>query len=189
MADHPLRPATRLSLGEPLPHQQADGPQAHPQAVASMERPPFTTASVKAVVLRGISVPFGTLSPARGQITYVLRTRAPLYRGRSPFSHDLHVLSPPLTFALSQDQTLQLKLLSISRQRHDRPKGRPSCPWRPLRRPVLSNSRSSWELERWDPYVTYSRIRFSFQGPSAVPVCWGWREQRHPHATSAGHLP
>ena len=41
-------------------------------------------------------------------MTYVLLTRAPLYRGRSPFSHDLHVLSAPLTFVLSQDQTLQL---------------------------------------------------------------------------------
>jgi hypothetical protein len=40
----------------------------------------------------------------------VLLTRAPLYQGRSPFSHDLHVLSAPLTFVLSQDQTLQLKL-------------------------------------------------------------------------------
>jgi hypothetical protein len=39
----------------------------------------------------------------------VLLTRAPLYRGRSPFSCDLHVLGAPLTFVLSQDQTLQLK--------------------------------------------------------------------------------
>ncbi len=39
---------------------------------------------------------------------YVLLTRAPLYRGRSPFSCDLHVLGAPLTFVLSQDQTLQL---------------------------------------------------------------------------------
>ena len=38
----------------------------------------------------------------------MLLTRAPLYWGRSPFSHDLHVLGAPLTFVLSQDQTLQL---------------------------------------------------------------------------------
>ena len=38
----------------------------------------------------------------------MLLTRAPLYRGRSPFSLDLHVLGAPLTFVLSQDQTLQL---------------------------------------------------------------------------------
>ena len=30
MAGHPLRPATRRSLGEPLPHQQADRPRAQP---------------------------------------------------------------------------------------------------------------------------------------------------------------
>ena len=30
MAGHPLRPATRQSLGRPLPHQQADRPRAHP---------------------------------------------------------------------------------------------------------------------------------------------------------------
>ena len=44
----------------------------------------------------------------------MLLTRAPLYRGRSPFSCDLHVLSAPLTFVLSQDQTLQLNLASSS---------------------------------------------------------------------------
>jgi len=53
----------------------------------------------------GISAPFGTLSPAEGQIIYVLRTRAPLGIATSC---DLHVLGAPLTFALSQDQTLQL---------------------------------------------------------------------------------
>ena len=30
------------------------------------------------------------------------------FTGVAPFSHDLHVLSAPLTFVLSQDQTLQL---------------------------------------------------------------------------------
>ena len=39
----------------------------------------------------------------------MLLTRAPLYRGRSPFSCDLHVLGAPLTFVLSQDQTLQFE--------------------------------------------------------------------------------
>ena len=42
----------------------------------------------------------------------MLLTRAPLYQGRSPFSCDLHVLGAPLTFVLSQDQTLQLNLVS-----------------------------------------------------------------------------
>jgi hypothetical protein len=46
----------------------------------------------------------------------VLLTRAPLYQGRSPFSCDLHVLGAPLTFVLSQDQTLQLNLVSPPRR-------------------------------------------------------------------------
>jgi hypothetical protein len=73
-----------------------------------MQRPALTSTPCGAVVLCCISVPFGTLSTTEGQITYVLLTRAPLYRGRSPFSLDLHVLGAPLTFVLSQDQTLQL---------------------------------------------------------------------------------
>jgi hypothetical protein len=40
-------------------------------------------------------------------MTYVLLTRAPL-SGPKPLSFDLHVLGAPLTFVLSQDQTLQL---------------------------------------------------------------------------------
>ena len=54
----------------------------------------------------GISTSFPVLSRTRGLVIHVLRTRAPL----SPpkwFSFDLHVLGPPQTFALSQDQTLQ----------------------------------------------------------------------------------
>ena len=58
----------------------------------------------------GISTPFEVLSPSRGQVAYALLTRLPLtsviasyYFG--PF--DLHVLSTPPAFVLSQDQTLQ----------------------------------------------------------------------------------
>ena len=82
-----------------------------------MKRSALAATSEKVVVLCGISPPFGGLSPARGKITYVLLTRAPLYRGRSPFSCDLHVLGAPLTFVLSQDQTLQLNLVSLLESR------------------------------------------------------------------------
>ena len=78
MTGHPLRPANRLSLGGPLPRQLADGPQAHPQAIACKQRPSFTQISRLIRVLCGISVSFETLSPTQGQITYVLLTRAPL---------------------------------------------------------------------------------------------------------------
>ena len=49
---------------------------------------------------------FLKLSQTERQVTYVLLTRSPL---NPKISFDLHVLSPPLAFALSQDQTLQLK--------------------------------------------------------------------------------
>ena len=83
MADHPLRPATRLRLGKPLPYQLADGTRTHPLVIAFKKRPPLTTVSEGTGVLCGISVPFETLSPAKGQIIHVLRTRAPLSTHRS----------------------------------------------------------------------------------------------------------
>ena len=62
MAGHPLRPATRQSLGRPLPHQQADRPRAHP--------PPET---------------LSTTTPCRGRSHPVLATLSgsyPRVRGR-----------------------------------------------------------------------------------------------------------
>ena len=62
------------------------------------------------MVSSGISFPFGRLFRTPGQITHVLRTRAPLYSPLRAFSLDLHVLGTPPAFVLSQDQTLQLKI-------------------------------------------------------------------------------
>lgn len=56
----------------------------------------------------GISPGFPGLFPAKRYVIYVLLTRSPL---EPKFALDLHVLSPPLAFALSQDQTLTLKRL------------------------------------------------------------------------------
>src|SRR4029453_4729392 len=84
VAGHPLRPASHHRLGEPLPHQLANGPQAHLRAVACKQRPPFTAGAETPVVISGISPPFGGLSWTRGEITYVLLTRAPLYSGSCP---------------------------------------------------------------------------------------------------------
>jgi hypothetical protein len=64
------------------------------------------------VVSSGISTPFGELFRTSGQITHVLRTRAPLYSPLRAFSLDLHVLGTPPAFVLSQDQTLQLRVFS-----------------------------------------------------------------------------
>ena len=53
--------------------------------------------------LSGISASFEELSQTLGQVSYVFLTRAPLILA-DPF--DLHVLSTPPAFILSQDQTL-----------------------------------------------------------------------------------
>ena len=52
------------------------------------------------------------LSRRRGQVTHVLLTRSPLIQDQQkpvPSPFDLHVLSTPPAFVLSQDQTLQTK--------------------------------------------------------------------------------
>ena len=59
------------------------------------------------MVLCGISTCFQVLSPCLGQIVHALLTRPPLeYQPKSISSLDLHVLSTPPAFVLSQDQTL-----------------------------------------------------------------------------------
>src|SRR5678809_593023 len=72
----------------------------------------------------GISSPFELLFPASGQVTYVLRTHSPLSaRIATSASFDLHVLSTPPAFILSQDQTLRMTSTSL-------PEGRPVYVWR-----------------------------------------------------------
>ena len=53
----------------------------------------------------GIAAPFGPISPTPGSVTHVFLTRPPLKRPKAP-PLDLHVLSTPPAFVLSQDQTL-----------------------------------------------------------------------------------
>ena len=70
---------------------------------------PFTSASCDAVVLCGISTSFDALFPCMRQVAHALLTRPPLgyIQASSPAtSFDLHVLSTPPAFVLSQDQTL-----------------------------------------------------------------------------------
>ena len=104
MAVHPLRPATRRRLGRPLPHQQADRPRAHP----TPQKLSTTLSTVWSyVVLDPVSQAYPTVrgrsptcySPVRHSSTHHQRWQA--------FPFDLHVLSTPPAFVLSQDQTLQ----------------------------------------------------------------------------------
>jgi hypothetical protein len=71
----PLRPATRHSLGEPLPHQQADRPRAPQKAVACAT---FDFEAMSPLITCGINSAFAELSPTLRQIAHVLRTRSPL---------------------------------------------------------------------------------------------------------------
>ena len=76
MADRPLRPATRQSLGEPLPHQLADRPRAHPEAQKH-----FLNRSCDQKRISGINPSFPGLSRSSGQVAHVLLTRSPLRHG------------------------------------------------------------------------------------------------------------
>jgi hypothetical protein len=100
----------------------------------------------------GISSRFQLLSQSPGQIPHVLRTRSPLnLPEQAPWtSFDLHVLSVPPAFILSQDQTLQQKCA--------RPNPTPKCAIEPKRlseeRNLSSNNdRSSSEQAGKGPQV------------------------------------
>ena len=79
-------------------------------ALACKQRPALIPGTEVPGVSCGISPPFEGLSPTSGQVAHALLTRLPRYRGLPPFAFDLHVLSTPPAFVLSQDQTLQLKV-------------------------------------------------------------------------------
>ena len=85
-------PTNKLIGRGPIPHRKSFPP------------PPM-----QQEVLSGIRPSFPGLSRSAGQITHVLLTRSPLEYPRRAFPFDLHVLSTPPAFVLSQDQTLQTK--------------------------------------------------------------------------------
>ena len=79
-----------------------------------MERMPirnrlsFQQKTMPSLVSRGINPGFPGLSPCIRQVAYALRTRAPVATSiAAVLPLDLHVLSLPLAFILSQDQTLR----------------------------------------------------------------------------------
>ena len=72
--------------------------------------PTLTTRRCPQAVTFGISSPFSKLSQTSWQITHVLRTLAPLRLQNIATLQpalDLHVLSTPPAFVLSQNQTLR----------------------------------------------------------------------------------
>ena len=107
MAGHPLRSATDRRLGRPLPHQLPNQTRVHPSAINLW----YFDHAVKIhyAVLPFVSKRYPPLkgrlltrySPVRHSvISYFIR------RIRNQASFDLHVLSTPPAFVLSQDQTL-----------------------------------------------------------------------------------
>ncbi len=100
-------PVWGVTLSGPLPVVGLVGhyPTNYLMGRSSLPQPrKFLCPFLKRAKTCGISSPFELLSPAEGQVSYVLRTRSPLSIA-APF--DLHVLGTPPAFILSQDQTLR----------------------------------------------------------------------------------
>ena len=123
MAGRPLRPATRRRLGRPSPHQQADRPRAHPRPKKLSTT--HDAADSEHPVLAPVSEGYPKV---RGRL---LTCYSPVRRSSTPeeaFPLDLHVLSTPPAFVLSQDQTLQQKPRKICPGNKNVTKGTPTQP-------------------------------------------------------------
>ena len=81
--------------------------------IAIAYRNSLLTVTCGTVRTSGINLAFARLSPGMRQVRYALRTRAPvaiISIATHMLPLDLHVLSLPLAFILSQDQTLHCKI-------------------------------------------------------------------------------
>ena len=107
LAGHPLRPATRHRLGEPLPHQQPDRTRAPPPATEAFHLHPKGCRSYAGLssVSRGYTPPEGRLLTRYSAVCrFIIVAEATI-------TLDLHALSAPPAFTLSQDQTLLMRTL------------------------------------------------------------------------------
>ena len=100
MAVRPLSPATRLRFGGPLPRQLPDRTQVSPPAHCCFH---LSAYGVSAAVSRSCPPP----KDKSLCITHPSAADALLH------PHNLHVLSTPPAFILSQDQTLVKKILTF----------------------------------------------------------------------------
>ena len=116
MADHPLRPATDRRLGGPLPHLLANRTRTPPSATGP-KVPIFhlsTAVNKQYAVLARLSAGY---PPLRGRsFTRYSPVRHSTQYPKVPFSFDLHVLSTPPAFILSQDQTLKFNLYKTKKR-------------------------------------------------------------------------
>ena len=113
MADHSLKSATDRRLGGPLPHQPANQTRVHHTPI-NLFRPCHAALSGYAVLAAVSSCyppVYGRLptrySPVRHSVTKFFLPK----ESESGASFDLHVLSTPPAFILSQDQTLKKSLI------------------------------------------------------------------------------
>ena len=113
MAVQPLSPATDRRLGGPLPHQPANQTRVHLV-------PPefFTLLHAKLCAYAVLAVVSNCCPPLKGRFLtrYSPVRHCPLLQldesSFHRFSFDLHVLSTPPAFVLSQDQTLYKSYLN-----------------------------------------------------------------------------
>ena len=123
-AGRALTPARHLRLGRPLPYQLANTTWPAPQAEGHLTATnPLTDEPCGPPVSPGISPSFPGLSRSWGYVSQALLPRSPLDSTELPqwASLDLHALSTPPTFALSQDQTLHKKWLPSAKDRSANP--------------------------------------------------------------------
>jgi hypothetical protein len=106
VAGHPLRPATRRRLGEPLPHQLADRPRGHPEAES--------ISSTNHAIHRGYPVlaPVSRCYPGlRGRFLTCYSPVRHFPPGQARMIRSTCMLKgAPPAFVLSQDQTLHRDL-------------------------------------------------------------------------------
>ena len=116
MAVQPLSPATDRRLGGPLPRQPANQTRGHLEAINLWHKDHAT--SMRHAVLAVVS---NCCPPLQGRFLtrYSPVRHFPLHplseNSFSRFSFDLHVLSTPPAFVLSQDQTLHDRLFVSAR--------------------------------------------------------------------------
>ncbi len=94
MADHPLRPATRLRLGGPLPRQLADGPRTHPVVRAPCGRPlsPKIPKSLRPHAV--LAVLSNCCPPPQGRLSTCYAPVRRFTQDRSPFLARLACVKP-----------------------------------------------------------------------------------------------
>ena len=118
MADCPLRPAIHRRFGEPLPHQLSNGTRAHlraaPKCLLPLSHAGMWSYAVLAAVSGCYPPPGGRLLTRYSPVRHSVCLFPPPKGSSKTASFDLHVLSTPPAFVLSQDQTLSENFKSIS---------------------------------------------------------------------------